>query len=417
MEERLRILHTSDWHLGRALCGRRRYDEFAAFLDWLASTIEQEKVDILLIAGDIFDVGAPSARAQSLYYNFLGRIAASRVCGHVVIIAGNHDSPLFLNAPSQILKALDIHIVTTAATDVSEEIIPIKDGDGQTRLIVAAVPYPRDRDIRESTAGESTADKDKKLIEAISAHYAGAAEAAESLLAELPGPPPMVAMGHLFAAGGETAPDDMVRDLYVGSLGRVPGEAFPACFDYVALGHLHLPQIIAGDPSRRYSGSPLAMTFGEASRPKSVCLIDFKGPDNQMEITTLNVPVFQRLHRVSGDWERIEAEITELNQSGEAIWLEVEYTGAELIGDLRERLWELTEGGRLEILRIRNQRLVSRVLEGLGEGESLADLNEAEVFQRCLDQNSVIEEERAELLTAYGEILKAMREDEAEAEA
>jgi exonuclease SbcD len=219
-------------------------------------------------------------------------------------------------------------------------------------------------------------------------------------------------MGHLFAAGGETAPDDLVRDLYVGSLGRVPGTAFPASFDYVALGHLHLPQMVAGDPSRRYSGAPLAMTFGELGRPKSVTLIDFTGPENTMEITALEVPVFQRMERVAGDWGEIEAAITALTGLDESIWLEVEYRGAELISDLRERLWDITDGSRLEILRIKNQRLTRRVLEGLSAGVRLSDLDEPEVFQRCLDQHGIMEEERPELWAAYNEILQFLREDE-----
>lgn len=412
MKERLRILHTSDWHLGRSLCGRRRYDEFAAFLDWLLAAIEEQQVDVLLVAGDIFDAGAPSARAQGLYYRFLGRLAAAGLCEQVIITSGNHDSPLFLSAPAQILQALNIQVVSSA--EISEEIFSVNDENGQPRLIVAAVPYPRERDFRESAPGESPEDKEQKLIEAITAHYARAAEAALALAADLPRKPPMLAMGHLFAAGGETAPDDLVRDLHVGSLGRIPGTAFPASFDYVALGHLHLPQTVAGEPSRRYSGAPLAMTFGECGRPKSVTLVDFSGPENRMEISTLLVPVFQALHRVSGDWAEIEAAITGLCGRHESVWLEVEYRGAELMPDLRERLWDLTEGTPVEILRIKNQRLSSRVLEGLGEGVRLSDLDEVEVFGRCLDQHAIFEDERPGLWAAYHEILKSLREDEAE---
>jgi len=98
----MKILHTSDWHIGRTLYGRKRYEEFEAFLVWLAGTIIQEQVDVLLVAGDVFDTSAPSNRAQELYYRFLCRIAASS-CRHVVVTAGNHDSPSFLNAPRELL--------------------------------------------------------------------------------------------------------------------------------------------------------------------------------------------------------------------------------------------------------------------------------------------------------------------------
>ena len=106
----MKTLHTSDWHLGRSLYGRKRYEEFSAFLDWLAQTIEDEKVDALLVAGDVFDTCTPSNRAQELYYRFLCRVAAS-YCRHVVVIAGNHDSPSFLNAPKELLRVLNVYVL------------------------------------------------------------------------------------------------------------------------------------------------------------------------------------------------------------------------------------------------------------------------------------------------------------------
>jgi exonuclease SbcD len=106
----MKILHTSDWHIGRTLYGRKRYEEFEAFLTWLAETIQQNEIYALLVAGDVFDTSAPSNRAQELYYRFLCRVAASS-CRHIVVVAGNHDSPSFLNAPNELLKALDVHVV------------------------------------------------------------------------------------------------------------------------------------------------------------------------------------------------------------------------------------------------------------------------------------------------------------------
>jgi exonuclease SbcD len=106
----MKILHTSDWHIGRSLYGRKRYDEFSAFLDWLAEFIQTENIDALLVAGDIFDTSMPSNRAQELYYRFLCKVSAS-CCRHIVVIAGNHDSPSFLNAPKELLRALNVHVV------------------------------------------------------------------------------------------------------------------------------------------------------------------------------------------------------------------------------------------------------------------------------------------------------------------
>ena len=156
----MRLLHTSDWHIGRTLYGRKRYAEFEAFLNWLAETIQQHEVDALLVAGDIFDTSAPSNRAQELYYRFLCRVAASN-CRHVVVIAGNHDSPSFLNAPKELLRALDVHVIGSACENPADEVLVFADAQGAPELIVCAVPYLRDRDIRvaedqlESGAGVS----------------------------------------------------------------------------------------------------------------------------------------------------------------------------------------------------------------------------------------------------------------------
>lgn len=160
----MKILHTSDWHLGRALYGKKRYEEFEGFLSWLAETIRQNKIETLLVAGDVFDTGAPSNSAQELYYRFLCQVAGSQ-CRHVVVTGGNHDSPSFLNAPKELLKALDVHVVGNATESLEDEVLTLRDKEGEPELIVCAVPYLRDRDIRVVEAGESVDDKERKLVE------------------------------------------------------------------------------------------------------------------------------------------------------------------------------------------------------------------------------------------------------------
>ncbi len=157
----MKLLHTSDWHIGRALYGRKRSEEFEAFLNWLAALIESEDIDVLLVAGDVFDNSTPSNYAQELYYRFLCRVAAAPN-RHVVVTAGNHDSPTFLNAPRELLKFLNIHVVGCAAESPENEVIMIAGPDDEPRLIVCAIPYLRDRDIRTAEAGESIEDKEKK---------------------------------------------------------------------------------------------------------------------------------------------------------------------------------------------------------------------------------------------------------------
>src|SRR5690554_6577637 len=122
----MKLLHTSDWHIGRALYGRKRYEELEAFLDWLADTLTAREVDVLLVAGDVFDTTTPSNRAQELYYRFLCRVAASS-CRHVVLVSGNHDSPSFLDAPRELLRALNVHVTGSPASDPAEEVLLLRD--------------------------------------------------------------------------------------------------------------------------------------------------------------------------------------------------------------------------------------------------------------------------------------------------
>lgn len=404
----MRILHTSDWHLGRALYGRKRYEEFDAFLDWLAETIGEQEVDALLVAGDVFDTSAPSNRSQELYYRFLCKVAASP-CRHVVLIAGNHDSPSFLNAPKELLKALDVHVVGAACENPEDEVIVLTEKNGMPELIVCAVPYLRDRDIRTVEAGESVEDKQRKMVEGIRTHYAQVTAVAQQRREELGQQVPMVAMGHLFTDGGKTVDGDGVRELYVGSLAHVGSEVFPDCLDYVALGHLHVPQNVKGSDVIRYSGSPLPMGFGEAKQQKSVCLVDLPGTGAKVRL--LDVPVFRKLERIKGNWEQLASRILELTATDSQAWLEVVYDGDEIIGDLRQRLDAAVCDSGMEILRVRNNRMMDRVLAQVHDEETLDDMSVDDVFQRCLTAHDVPEQQRPALLLAYQETLALLRED------
>ncbi|MEZ0149671.1 MAG: exonuclease SbcCD subunit D C-terminal domain-containing protein [Candidatus Reddybacter sp.] len=415
----MKVLHTSDWHLGRALYGQQRYGEFKQFLDWLGATIETEQVDILLVAGDIFDTSAPSNRAQSLYYQFLCRVAASP-CRHIIVIAGNHDSPTFLDAPKALLRSLDVHVIGAATENIDDEILLLKDADGCAELLVCAVPYLRDRDIRLVQVGESIADKDQNLLNGIRDHYHQVAERADKQRQALELDIPLIAMGHLFTAGGQTIDGDGVRELYVGSLAHVNASIFPPCIDYVALGHLHVPQKIAGSEYMRYSGSPLAMGFGEATQQKSVCLVDFTPFTNadaaKSAVKLLDVPVFQQLRKVSGNWAEISGQLLTLVDASEPVWLEVVYQGDEIVSDLRERLEALTEGSELLILRIQNTRLIDRVLNSSHTDESLEDLDVDDVFARCLAAHEIPDSQQAELLHSYQQTLSSLHNDDLQAE-
>ncbi|PKG60033.1 exonuclease sbcCD subunit D [Psychrobacter sp. Choline-02u-13] len=522
----LTILHTSDWHLGRRLYGRLRYEEFELFLHWLQDTISAQQVDILIVAGDIFDTMTPSNKAQALYYEFLGKVSRS-CCQHVVIVAGNHDSPTFLDAPSNVLKFLNVHVIGTACDDLEDEVLVLGDDDNNPHCIIAAVPYLRDRDVRSSSAGESADSKDANVIAGICEHYDNIADIAKSKQADLIKMHqryiPIIATGHLFASGGRTTEDDGVRELYVGSLGKISADMFNDGFDYVALGHLHVPQRVGGRESIRYSGSPIAMGFGEAKQQKQVLLVQFGAaehfnndilglnvaPDditphainidadigvskvkktvdklaektakkvssqelpfmddlfgfdepledeevkkstvventpiqpeqyksiretstdavnsnkilhrddaNQMQVVSLPIPKFQQLAQISGDLTTIEQTIQALTQS-DSIWLEIVYTGDEIVSDLREQVQAMVEGLPCEVLKIKNTRTYNKVLNQQQTSENLQDLNEMEVFERCLTINDVADSQKDSLRDAYGQILYNLRHEDKQAE-
>jgi exonuclease SbcD len=416
----LHVLHTSDWHLGRRLHGQRRYEEFDALLDWMLSTLSTECIDVLLIAGDVFDTTSPSNRAMQQYYRFLRRVADTG-CQHVVIIGGNHDSPTFLNAPRDILKMLNVHVIGAKTDDPAEEVLRLDDKNGEPMLIVAAVPYLRDRDIRNAEAGETIEDKERKLMDGIRAHYREVSDAAEKLRVELEDHHkfaiPLIGMGHLWAAGARTVEGDGVRELYVGSLAHVGTDIFPAELDYVALGHLHVPQSVSDQARIRYSGSPLPMGFGEALQQKSVCVLAFNG--RKAQISKVDIPCFQRLRQLSGSLSTLQSGLQSLLADALPTWVEVNYTGEDILPDLREKLEHALvedEHDLISLLRVKNQRFTGHALTDEGTEQTLDDLSPQDVFSRCLAVNRVPDEQRAELLHLYQEILTQLQEADIKAE-
>jgi exonuclease SbcD len=415
----MKLIHTSDWHLGRKLYGHQRYQEFERFLHWLGDYIEQEAIDVLLIAGDIFDSNTPSNRAQTLYYQFLHRMAAT-TCQHIVIIAGNHDSPSLLNAPKEILKFLNVHVVAHTTEQLEDEVLSLRNTNGDIQLIVCAVPYLRDRDIRQSVAGESFEDKESKLKQGIQQHYQQVAAIAEILQANCDTKPPIVAMGHLFTAGGKTQEGDGVRDLYVGSLAHISPTVFPENIDYLALGHLHIPQRLAKSDTHRYSGSPLPMSFGEATQQKILISITFDtGNTNSTkptEIKEINLPCFQKLVAIKGTMDEIKTHLEQLKQENRSHWLEISYTGKAIISDLNQQITELIADSPLNVLRIEDRRIINQALQAHSNQKSLDELQPNEVFQRCLEAHKIPDEHHSELHDSFNSILRTLYETDLRAE-
>lgn len=403
----MKILHTSDWHLGRSLYEKKRHQEFSEFLKWLLWFLSEEKIDILLVAGDIFDTTTPNNQVQEMYYRFLADVAGSG-CRHVVIIGGNHDSPSFLNAPRDILKTLNVHVVGDFSGNPEDEVIMLYNATGVPEAVVCAVPYLRDRDLRIAEAGENSEDKSRKITEAITAHYAATAGIAAEKIRDS-GPVPVIGMGHLFTSGGLTVEGDGVRELYIGNLAYVEESTFPASFDYLALGHLHIAQKVGSLECKRYSGSPVPMGFAEAHQPKRVIVAEFHGV--KPVITEHYVPCFQQLEKISGTKEEILHRISDLYGQGSRAWLEVELTEQIPAADLIQVLEESLAGSGMEICRIKNRLLADKALKQESAGETLDNLNEAEVFVRLLDEQQITDpDQREELIMTFKEILVSMQE-------
>ena len=406
----MKIFHTSDWHIGSALYGRKRYDESEQFLHWLVETIKNHSIETLLVAGDIFDTSTPSNTAQELYYRFLNEVSKT-TCRHVIVTGGNHDSPSFLDAPKALLKAFNVHVVGSAAEREEDEVLVLKDAHNNPEVIVCAVPFLRDRDVRQSNEGESYRDKENRLVEGIISHYQKVYEEACKERNELGKSLPIIGMGHLFIAGssiykrsGETNGE---RDLYVGSLGQVPANRLPP-FDYFALGHLHIPQKVAGSETIRYSGSPMAMNFDEIHQQKSVVIVDIH--DQNVDIQTVPVPAFRHFDQIKGDWDRIEASLKRLKEESFAGWIEVIYEGQEAIGNLRERVYKLVENTSIEVLKIQNAMLFNVVMKQYEKEVELQDLNPPDVFDQCLTDHGIPDEQKIVLKGLFSEVCRQISE-------
>jgi exonuclease SbcD len=417
----MRILHTSDWHLGQIWNGKLRKQESAAFLDWLLELLKSQSVDVLIVAGDIFDTGTPSPETQMLYYRFLQQV--SSVCRATVIIAGNHDSPAFLDAPKLLLRELHIFVVGIAG-QAEEEMIVVRDSDQEPALLIAAVPFLRDRDLRTGGTGESAEEKGNQSIAGIRRHYEQVCAAAETIRRNTNREIPLAVTGHLFVTGGKTS--ERVRDIHVGTLGQLGNDLFPNEIDYLALGHLHIPQTVAHLDSRRYSGSPIPMSFDEAGQEKVVLQVDFNG--RTPTVTPIPVPVFSMIVRIEGNLEKIRETLTDPDLPAKMpetavepdILVEIVYTGTQPEPDLIRKINDIvTETNQLiamtnkkiDIVRVRYDRFAtSTPLRTTTTPEKLEDLNPVIIFERLLENIQKKDEKdingrKNELMFAYKEIL------------
>ena len=280
-----RLLHTADWHLGKTLNDQSREEEHRRFLEWLLVQVEAHGVDAIVLAGDVFDSAYPSQSAQKLYYDFISQLQRFEGC-RFAVIAGNHDSPAHLEAPALPLRFLKTFVTGALPREAEDRVLLLPDEESP-KVALAMVPYLPERDLRQGKAGETSEQIQRQLAEGIRARYSETAEA----MARLHPGVPAVALGHLTVLGSRTS--DSERDIHIGGLGAVKPACFDPSFAYVALGHLHRPQAVKGDDRVRYAGSPIALSFSEATDKKEVRIVDVR-PDGITD-HGLPIPVFRRL--------------------------------------------------------------------------------------------------------------------------
>jgi exonuclease SbcD len=281
----VRILHTSDWHLGRTLHGVDLLDHQRAFLDHLVALVAEREVDVVLVAGDVYDRAVPAVSTVTALADALERLSALAT---VVVTPGNHDSAVRLGFGSRLMRP-GVHILA----DVSRIAEPVLVDDADGPVAFYGLPYLDPDTVRGALAGEGAAPLPRS-------HEAVVGAALDRVRADLTGRHGhrSVVLAHAFVVGG--AASESERDIRVGGVDAVPSEVF-AGFDYVALGHLHGAQVVGrGDAVIRYSGSPLAFSFGEKNQVKSTALIDLDA-SGEANVELVPAPVPRRLAEVTGD--------------------------------------------------------------------------------------------------------------------
>lgn len=406
----MRLLHTSDWHLGQSFHQFDRRAEHQAFLDWLLGVLEAEAVDALLIAGDVFDNSNPSAQAQAQLYRFLAEARRRVPQLAIVMTAGNHDSPGRLEAPAPLLSVLDASVIGHVGRQgdldaaLGRLLVPLKDAAGREAAWCIAMPFLRPDDLPRVEGA------DDPYAAGVAALYRRAFELAAER--RQPGQA-IVAIGHCHLAGGEVS-EDSERRIVIGGAEALPAGIFDPRIAYVALGHLHRAQKIGGDPTRRYCGSPLPMSFSEVGYRHQVVLVDLVG-EGVAETREMVVPRSVDLLQVPAKPAPLDDTLAvlgalDLPDRPEAQWpylhVRVQLEGPE--PGLRARIEEALAGKPVRLARIETTTLRG-ALPDAAPALSLDELNalKPEAFFLRLYQQRFGSDAPPELMAAFGELLDA----------
>lgn len=404
-----RILHTADWHLGARLVDCDRHAEHAAFLEWLLARIEALRPDLLVVAGDIFDTATPPQEALALYYGFLARLARDTRC-RALILGGNHDSPATLHAPREILAALNIQVIATLPEDPAQSLFEFPD------VVVCAVPFLRERDVRQASPGQTADEIAAAIRNGIRARYADLRTAA---LLRANGRP-LLSTGHLTAVGCSVSPSE--RPIHIGNLGAVEASCFEG-FSYTALGHIHKPQSIGGDPRIRYSGSPIPLSFSEVDTTKEVRVIDVA--DGDLQHHAVSIPVFRPLLRLSCDAGGVGATLAAHQAADERSalpWIELTVEDGRSHPDLDRQVREAAARLRLRVLKLLIPVPPASATDdgalSSGRAPVLAELKPEQVFEERLRRAGIepASQEGSALTLTFSELLDGMQPAAVEAQ-
>ena len=408
----MKILHTADWHIGKTLHKYPLQDQLILYFDWLYALIEKEGIDVLLVSGDVFDLANPSTADRALYYRFLRRLSALNL--QVIITGGNHDSVGLLNAPKEVLEALNVTVIGGATEDLKDELVAVTDNNSQPALVVAAVPFLRDKDLRHRETDEQFENRTEAIREGIKQHYAALAELAQANYPNLPA----LAMGHLYTIGAD--PSESERDIHIGNTAAVDASAFPAHFQYVALGHIHRPQVIGKNEFIRYSGSPIPLSFSEKNDQKTVLIVSLEDGQNTKP-QVVPVPKFRELKKFTGSLEEVRQKLNDYQPDFELpSFVEIEVNeptfSSVIIGQVEGLKNEIGTDVNFRILKTRTHFTsgVKDTAELFHESESIEDLSPKDVFVKKLEAEEVDEEKTSILMEAFQELMEKAEQAEAE---
>ncbi|MBI1495445.1 exonuclease SbcCD subunit D [Halocynthiibacter styelae] len=349
----MRILHTADWHIGQTLNGWARDGEHQAWLDKLAHVLVQEQIDVLLVAGDVYDGVNPSGASQHILYTALRKFKDARPGLLTFITSGNHDPAGRLEAPAAILEGLDVHVVASVRRiedeiDIASHMFPIPDENGSHQAWVCAIPFLRSADLPDLNFNQSEG-RGSPIVDAARRFHLDIARKAREHAGDLP----ILAMGHLHCHGatesalGEVSAE---RRILIGGEHALPEDVFPEEFNYVALGHLHRPQTLGGGRIR-YSGSCFPLSAAEVSYDHGVTLIDLEGGEYQLRHHSIDRPVPMVRLPAEGAMD-----IARLEEALDALDLD-----PELPGDLQTFVYvNLTAEGPASVLLAEAEKLLAK---------------------------------------------------------